>query len=238
MNDKIYSRTRFRLPKIIIQNNSKKNKEKSKTLKITAILIIAVCTAGISLKGIQPIMEKNCRSLAKSVGTKISNIKATEVMAKYEYNDILEISKDENGNITRVGTNVFTINKIISDVPVYIQEEFEKEENISFKIPLGSFFGSKLFAGRGPKVNIKMQMVGDLDTDLRSEFSSAGINQTLHRIYLQLNCKIIILTPFETIEEEIANQVLIAEGVIVGEIPSSYYNLEGINKDNAVDIIE
>ncbi len=60
-------------------------------------------------------------------------------MAKYEYNDILVISKDENGNINRVGTNVFTINKIISDIPVYIQEELEREENSSFKIPLGSF---------------------------------------------------------------------------------------------------
>ena len=131
-----------------------------------------------------------------------------------------------------------TINKIISDIPVYIQEELEREENSSFKIPLGSFLGSKLFSGMGPKVNVKMQIVGDLDTDLRSEFTSAGINQTLHRIYLEIKCKVIILTPFETMEEEIKNQVLIAEGVIVGDIPNAYYNLDGITKDNAIDIIE
>lgn len=238
MNDKIYSRTKFRFPKIINKKNLKNDKEKLKVLKITAILIIATCTATFSVKAIKPIIESNCKSIAKSVATKVSNNKATEVMAKYEYNDILEISKDSDGNVTRVGTNVFTINKIISDVPVYIQEELEKEENCSFKIPLGSFLGSKIFSGRGPKVNIKIQMIGDLDTDLRSEFSSAGINQTLHRIYLEITCKVIILTPFEAIEQEIANQVLIAEGVIVGEIPNSYYNLEGITKNNAVDIIE
>lgn len=83
-----------------------------------------------------------------------------------------------------------------------------------------------------------MQIVGDLDTDLRSEFTSAGINQTLHRIYLEIKCNVVILTPFETIEQKISNQVLLAEGVIVGEIPNSYYNLEGISKDNAIDIIE
>ena len=159
-------------------------------------------------------------------------------MAKYEYDDILNIIKDENGNIKMVGTNIFTVNKIISDIPVYMQEEFEREENSTFKIPIGSFFGSKLFSGRGPKVNIKMQIVGDLDTDLRSEFTSAGINQTLHRIYLEIKCNVVILTPFETIEQKISNQVLLAEGVIVGEIPNSYYNLEGISKDNAIDIIE
>lgn len=93
MDDKIYSRNRIRLPKIIIQNNRNPNKNTSKVLKITAILVIAISVAGFSLKGIQPIIEKNCKSMAKSVATKVSNIKATEVMAKYEYNDILVISK-------------------------------------------------------------------------------------------------------------------------------------------------
>jgi len=237
MNDKIYSRSRIRLPKIELKNKEN-NRNTIKILKIIFILGIAINFAYFSLKGIKPIMEKNCISIAKSVATKVSNIKATEVMAKYEYDDILNIIKDENGNIKMVGTNIFTVNKIISDIPVYMQEEFEREENSTFKIPIGSFFGSKLFSGRGPKVNIKMQIVGDLDTDLRSEFTSAGINQTLHRIYLEIKCNVVILTPFETIEQKISNQVLLAEGVIVGEIPNSYYNLEGISKDNAIDIIE
>ena len=238
MNDKIYSRSRLRLPKIILKNRDTNQKDLSKLFKIAIILAIAISTASFGIKGIQPIIEKNCKSMAKSVATKVSNIKATEVMAKYEYDDILEISKDQNGNINRVGTNIFTINKIISDIPVYIQEELEREENSSFKIPLGSFLGSKLFSGMGPKVNVKVQMIGDMETDLRSEFTSAGINQTLHRIYLEIKCRVIILTPFETMEEVIANQVLIAEGVIVGDIPNAYYNLNGITKDNAIDIIE
>ena len=238
MNDKIYSRSRLRLPKIILKNRDTNQKDLSKLFKIAVILAIAISTASFGIKGIQPIIEKNCKSMAKSVATKVSNIKATEVMAKYEYDDILEISKDQNGNINRVGTNIFTINKIISDIPVYIQEELEREENSSFKIPLGSFLGSKLFSGMGPKVNVKVQMVGDMETDLRSEFTSAGINQTLHRIYLEIKCRVIILTPLETMEEVIVNQVLIAEGVIVGDIPNAYYNLNGITKDNAIDIIE
>ena len=235
MDDKIYSRNRIRLPKIIIQNNGNPNKNTSKVLKITAILVIAISVAGFSLKGIQPIIEKNCKSMAKSVATKVSNIKATEVMAKYEYNDILVISKDENGNINRVGTNVFTINKIISDIPVYIQEELEREENSSFKIPLGSFLGSKLFSGIGPKVNVKMKMVGDLDTDLRSEFTSAGINQSIHRIFASINCKIDVLTPFNTISSQIEEKVILAENVIIGEIPENYLdigNLLNANKNN------
>ena len=145
MNDKIYSRSRIRLPKIELKNKEN-NRNTIKILKIIVILGIAINFAYFSLKGIKPIMEKNCISIAKSVATKVSNIKATEVMAKYEYDDILNIIKDENGNIKMVGTNIFTVNKIISDIPVYMQEEFEREENSTFKIPIGSFFGSKLFS--------------------------------------------------------------------------------------------
>ncbi len=81
-------------------------------------------------------------------------------------------------------------------------------------------------------------MYGNLDTDLKSEFAQAGINQTLHKIYLEVKCNVIILTPFETMEEQIVNQVLLAEGLIVGDVPNSYYNLEGLNKDQAIDVIE
>ncbi|MCI9178216.1 MAG: hypothetical protein HFJ28_06720 [Clostridia bacterium] len=66
----------------------------------------------------------------------------------------------------------------------------------------------------------------------------AGINQTLHRIYLEVKCNVVILTPYKTVQEQISNQVLLAERLIIGEVPTSYYHLEGISTDNAIDIIE
>ena len=93
----------------------------------------------------------------------------------------------------------------------------------------GSFTGFKLLAGRGPGVKIIISSIGTVETNLKSEFISQGINQTLHRIYLEVKCKVNILTPFKDIEKEITNQVLLAENVIVGHIPETYYNLNGIN---------
>lgn len=106
-------------------------------------------------------------------------------------------------------------------------------------MPFGSFTGFKLLAGRGPGVKIKISSIGNVETDLRSEFTAQGINQTLHRVYLQVKCEVNILTPFDNISREITNQVLLAESVIVGNIPSTYYNLEGIDETNtALEIIE
>ena len=92
----------------------------------------------------------------------------------------------------------------------------------------GSFTGISLLSGRGPGVKIRISSIGNVETDLRSEFTSQGINQTLHRVYLQVKCEVSILTPFENIKKDIINQVLLAENVIVGKIPSTYYNLEGV----------
>lgn len=238
MDEKIFSRSKIRIPQLLPKKNSPKEKEKRRLIKIVCIVLIGFTFAYFVIQSIKPIMEQQCRNMAKSIATKISNNEATEVMKKYTYDDLLIITKDENGNIKMVGTNVITVNEIISDIPVHMQEALEKSENNSFSIRLGSFLGSNLFAGRGPNVNIKMEVTGNLDTELKSEFVAAGINQTLHKIYLEIKCNVIILTPFETMEEQIVNQVLLAEGLIVGEVPNSYYNLEGMNTDKAIDIIE
>ena len=137
-----------------------------------------------------------------------------------------------------ISSNVIVINEIISDIAIKIQEELNKGDNSKFKISMGSFTGSRVLSGRGPQIEVKMSTIGNLDTDLRSEFSDAGINQTLHKIYLQVECQVVILTPFDTIEEKIANQVLLSEAVIVGTTPSTYYNFEGVDKENVLEVIE
>lgn len=240
--DKIYSRRRLLIPKLNIsiwnQNNNRDNKTKLKIIKISTIILIATFTFMRSMEAIRPIMDKQCQNIAKSVATQISNEQATIVMSRYNYDDLCNVSKDANGNISMISSNVITINEIISDVAIKIQEELNKKENSSFKIKLGSLTGTRILSGRGPDINIKLQVIGNLDTDLRSEFEEAGINQTLHRMYLQVECNVIILTPFKTTEERIVNQVLLAEAVIIGTTPNTYYNLEGMEKSNLIDVVE
>ena len=95
-----------------------------------------------------------------------------------------------------------------------------------------------MLSGKGPGVPIRISSIGNVETDLRSEFKEQGINQTLHRVYLQVVCEVSILTPYNDINEKISNQVLIAENVIVGRIPNTYYNLEGMNTNSAIEVIE
>lgn len=239
--EKIYSRNRVKFPKIEKENmilNRFNNDKTRKIVKIVVVLLIAFMVVDCVIKTVEPIIDIQCSSMAKSIATKISNEQATNVMKNYKYDDFVNIDKTADGNIKLISANTITINQIISDVPLLIQNELEKVENSKFYIRLGTFTGSKVLAGRGPKVEIKMSVIGDIETDLKSEFKEAGINQTLHRIYLEVKCNVSILTPINSITEVITNQVLLAEGVIVGNIPDTYYNLKGLTSDNVVDIIE
>lgn len=221
---KIYSRKRILYAK--------------KITDISAILIIAFTVVAVVCKAVGPVFNTLCKDEAKAIATIITNKEATNVMEQYSYEDLFSIEKDEQGNISMIKSNVFPINEIISSIPIKIQEDINNEGRDNIKIALGTFTGIKLLAGRGPNVNVRISSIGNVETDLKSEFYSQGINQTLHRVYLQIKCEITILTPFNDIQEQITNQVLIAENVIVGHIPSSYYNLEGMNSSNVSDIIE
>ncbi len=93
-------------------------------------------------------------------------------------------------------------------------------------------------AGIGPNVPVKFLDSGTVETTVRSEFKSTGINQTIHRIYLDVTCNVSVLTPYRTTDESIRNEVMLAENVIVGMVPSTYYNLEGMDSSNLIDMIE
>ena len=235
--DKIYSRKRIRIPKFKY-NRKSENKLLRKTIKTAIIVIIAVSVFWTITKSIMPVLEELCKNKAKSITTIISNDQATKVMSNYNYDDLVTIHKDENNNITMVESNIIVINEIISDIPIKIQDDLNKVDSQDLYIRLGSFTGSKLLSGRGLKVPIRISAIGDIETDFKSQFTSSGINQTLHRLFLDVKCRVSILTPFYTIEDEIINQVILAENIIVGNIPNTYYNLEGMTQDDVMEVME
>lgn len=133
-----------------------------------------------------------------------------------------------------INADIITIDQITSNATDYIQEELNELHNIEVKLNLGSITGIKFLSGAGPNINLKISSVGNISTDLKSEFISQGINQTMHRLYLQVDCKVNILFPLKTLEQNVSSQILIAENVIIGHIPNTYYNLEGIEDPQAI----
>lgn len=240
-NEKIYSRKRIIIPRVQYYktNNTNKNYKNQKSIiKILIIFIIEILVARNIINAINPIIDTQCVNQAKNIATIITNEQSSIVMGKYKYEDLATVIKDDNGKIQMVKLNIIPVNEIISDVAIRVQNELNNVETADMGIRLGSFSGSKLLSYFGPKINIKISCIGNVETDLKSEFKSVGINQTLHQVYLDIDCEVMILTPYNTKNEKIKNQVLIAESIIVGEIPNTYYNLDGVDSSSAMKIIE
>lgn len=82
-----------------------------------------------------------------------------------------------------------------------------------------------------------MERAGSVEAEIDSEFTAVGINQTLHRIYLNLNCSIGILTPFQTVNKNVSSKVLLTETIIVGEVPATYYNYDNLGFQDVLKTI-
>ena len=138
---KIYSRKRFRIPKIFVAKTCEKDfRKKQKIAKIFIIIIIAFSTVKIVLDAIFPIFDKLCEDKAKSIATIISNEQATIVMREHEYDELFSLEKDNNGNITMIKSNVNSINEIISDVAVKIQNEIDSKGKDDIEIAIRKLF--------------------------------------------------------------------------------------------------
>ena len=216
--EKIYSRKKINL---------------SKEYKLVlAVLITAILTVCYLVKTIGPTFNQLCLNEAKSVATKIVHETIDEVMEKYGYNDLVTLVKDKEEKIVSMQANIAIINKIISQISLKIQDKIDNTPNRDIYIRLGSFTGIKLLSGRGPKVPIRISSIGNIKTEVMSEFTSTGINQSIHRIFTNITCKIEVLTPFNTISNEIEEKIILAENVIIGNIPENYLDIGKLLGEN------
>ena len=209
--ESIYSRKKVKLPK--------------KYVNIITIIVVALLTVFFLIKTITPVFNNLCQSEAKATATKIVNDTIDDVIENYTYTDLVVINKDNDGKINSIHADTATLNKIVSNIATNIQKNIASQENRDIYIRLGTFTGITLLSGRGPKVPIRISSIGNIDTNIKSEFESAGINQTIHRITLETKCEIQILTPFNTIVSSVEDKVILAENIVIGEIPESYFDI-------------
>jgi len=233
----IYSRPRIKLPKFLVIHN-KRNFKNRKAARFFLILFVICFLIGVIVKAVTPVFNRLCTEKAKSIATIITNDETTNAIRDYQYSDFIVIHRDDTDKILMLESNMKNINIVISDVANRIQKSINNTNEEDVNISLGSFTGVSLLSGRGIKVPISISTVGNVKTEVRSEFKSQGINQTLHRLYLQIESEISILTPFNTIQESITNQLILAENIIIGEIPETYYNLEGMTEGDVMEVMQ
>ena len=213
---------------------TRKNRTKKQKLIvfICSFLLPLVIFEGITLL-IEPSIMALCQIRATSIGVTVSSTAVKEVMNEIDYTDLVTLERDNNGKIIALQAKVIEMNQLSSQIAAKMQDLYGQINDAYVKIPIGNFTGNTLLAGRGPNIIVRIIPVGTVSTDFKTEFISTGINQTRHRIYLEIISKVRVIAPLTTKTIEVVNNVNVAETVLVGDVPNSFYNLEGV--DNIAD---
>ena len=139
-----------------------------------------------------------------------------------DYSDIITLQKDGSGKITALRTNMAFVNRLQTQIVNKIYESIPDAENEIIPIPIANILGSRVFSGVGPYIPVKVLSVTNVKPAFSSAFLSAGINQTKHQILLDIDVELSVLVPGYQGVTYVHSQVVIAETVIVGEVPNTY----------------
>lgn len=144
-----------------------------------------------------------------------------------QYDRIVFFEKDINGKITALKTNIGEINRLKTDILGIINEEILALDTSDIGIPLGSLFLPELLSGKGPVIPVRILSIRNSDATFSSDFSQAGINQTIHQVIMEVSVDVAILVLGETDSFTVTSEVVVAQTVIVGEVPDTFLHTGG-----------
>lgn len=208
------------------RHHIRKRKNFAKTLIVIAIVIFAAAfliRLEYSVRKSAGIQAENAARLAadRIIAESVSDIIEKN---EYTYSDFAAVLYDESGRAASVEALTVNINRVQAELSEEINRRFAENTDATAKIAMGSLSGSYLLSGRGPMIKIQVCPVGKATVSLKSTFDSAGINQTRHRIYAEVSAELISSLPIYSFETTENFELLIAETIIVGDVPEfSHY---------------
>ena len=144
-----------------------------------------------------------------------------------QYDRIVYFEKDLEGRITALKTNMSEVNRLKTDILNLINDEILALDTTDIGIPVGSLFFPELLSGRGPNIPVNILSIRNSDASFFSTFSEAGINQTLQQINMQISVDVAVLVLGQTNYFTVSSQVVVAETIIVGQVPETFLQTGG-----------
>lgn len=211
-----------------------------KTVRRTALLLLAalLIRGGVQVVTyVRDLSGAMAMSDAEDIVVDTINQAVMDVLAAgdYGYDYFVTLDRDDAGNIVSLDTNMSRVNAFSAQL-LYEVTKLDREA-IPIHIPLGNLTGSSLLLSRGPDMEIEMIMLTSAHTEFQNQMQAAGINQTEHRLVLQVIVDIDVLVPWGRMSSQVSTEVIIAQTVIVGRVPYMYVNttendLHGVQTGN------
>ena len=190
-------------------------------LLLTALLLLID-------QNFRPIVFSLAEARCAAMATRALNGALTEVLdGGINYEDLMNVRMDEKGQVALLSANTMRMNLLADRAGDAALRKLEAVSNQQVSVPLGAALGMTLLAGSGPGIPISIVPIGSVQTNFETEFEACGINQTRHKVFLQLSASIRIVIPTGAKTTNVTANMLVAESIIVGKVPESFvgYNL-------------
>ncbi len=184
----------------------------------------------IMLRGrFEGVIRELARTQVMNATSDLTNDAIAKQMADgiIQYDRIVYFEKDLQGRITALKTNMSEINRLKTDILNIINDEILALDTSSIGIPMGSLVLPEFFSGKGPAIPVDILSIRNSDAVFSSHFSQAGINQTLHQLTMEVSVDVSVLVLAKTESFTVASEVVVAETVIVGDVPQTYLQTGG-----------
>ena len=209
-------------------------------LKLIGTAVILLGFAGILQLMIRPnivnVCEYNSKAVTISLIDDAINERLVELGDDANYGNLVKLSYTSDGKVASIESNTKLINRIKNDMLTEINDRLMKGETENVDLTVGTLSGIPLFHGSGLTVRMEVEPKGYADAVFISEFTDAGLNQTLHRMIMRTTVSVTAFIPMYSVETKVSGDFLIAETVIVGNVPESFTHVVSDDKD-VVDAI-
>ena len=197
--------------------------------RVAALLCAGLILFLVLNSHLQPLIASYGLTQAKLVGTQAVNDAVTAVLERecVRYTDLMRVEKDSQGSIVSVEADTVKINALKAGVTTEILTQLKKHQNMTVRIPTGTLLNGDLLTGRGPRIPVKISLSGAAATQMSSYFESAGINQTSHRLVMDITVTLYAAIPGNDATTTLETSFIIAETVLVGKVPDTFLDVDG-----------
>ena len=199
-------------------------------LRWLVILLLAILVAIVLMRHkYRLVIRELAETQVKNSTSDLTNDAIAKQIAAgdIQYDRIVYFEKDLNGRITALKTNMSEVNRLKTDILNIINDEILALDTSDLGVPLGSLFLPELFSGKGPSIPVRILSIRNSDASFTSHFSEAGINQTLHQLTMEVSVDVAVLVLGETSGFTITSEVVVAETVIIGDVPETFLQTGG-----------
>ena len=203
--------------------------------KLSRFLLLLAVAAVVLLVLFRVKFHGTIRSLAETqVKNTTSDLINDAIDAQIEngniqYDRIVYFEKDLNGKITALKTNMSEVNRLKTSILNIINDEILSMDTTDLGIPVGSLILPEFISGRGPQIPIQVISISNSDASFESYFTEAGINQTLQKLTMHIVVDVSILVLGKAESFTVSSEVVVAETIIVGQVPDTFFDTGGYN---------